>query len=293
MPNLLWQYQHDWATFEFVRNLNTDLMQDTSRTQFIAAQIILLNAVNVFVWIAAFRFFFGSPEGRPFRMFGWIFLTVLAVMLIFQTKVYYLAPAFPVLMAGGAVVLEKWRLPAKLTFSGALVGVALLFLPLASPIGSLQNREDYIHRFLGFLTDDPRELTFDFRFQLGRQEQLAVFHKVYTSLSEEDKKQCVILAGTCDIASQVNILGRNMGLPAAIAGANSYYLWGPQGATGECVIAFGYRKELLLECFNEVTAVAEASCPWITSNDPVRQVFLCRKPKATLEQIWPKFKIYR
>jgi len=293
LPNLIWQYQHGWATLEFVRNLNAHVMQSTSRIEFIATQLILLNVFNVFVWIAAFRFFFTSTEGRPYRMFGWIFLTVLTLLLMLHAKVYYLGPAYPMLMAGGAVFLERWRLRSRLALSVALITMALVFLPMACPIGTIESKEQYIRRTLGFLVNNPAELTFDFRLQLGRQEQLEVFKQVYTNLPEEDKRGCFILTNTYDIASEVNILGRTMGLPMAISGSNSYYLWGPQNATGECLIIFGYKQELLSECFNDVTTVAEATCPWITREDPVRPVFLCRNPKAPLEKLWPKFKLYR
>ncbi len=293
LPNLLWQYHHGWATLEFLRNLNATVMQATPRTEFIAMQVILMNAFGIFVWIAAFRFFFGSPEGRPFRMFGWIFLTVLAVMLLFHAKVYYLAPAYPMLMAGGAAFLERWRLPARSALSAALIAMALFFLPMTNPIGTIEAKEQHISRVLGTVVKNPADLTFDFRFQLGREEQLGVFQRVYAGIPEEDKQQCVILASTYDIASEVNVLGRKMGLPIAVGGGNSYFLWGPQGATGECVIAFGYNGDLLRECFDEVSTVAEATCPWMTSSDPVRPVLLCRKPKAPLDQLWPKLKIYR
>ncbi len=293
MPNLLWQYHNDWATLEFVRNLNATEMQDTPRSQFIVAQLVLFNLFNVFVWVAAFRFFFRTAEGRPFRMFGWIFATVLAIMLIFQAKVYYLAPAYPMLMAGGAVFLERWRRPGRVALSAALAAMALLFLPMVTPVGSLEWKERYISKVIGFLIEHPSDLTFDFRFELGRREQLEVFKRVHDSLPEGDRRECVILASTYDVASQVNVLGGEMGLPPGIGGNNAYYLWGPQGASGECVIAFGYKEDLLRECFGEVTEAAEAACPWITQSDPVRPVFVCREAKAPFGELWVKFKSYR
>ena len=293
LPNFLWQYRHDWATYEFVRNLNAGVMQTTPRSQFLVAQIVLMNLFNVIVWVAAFRFFFSNAAGKPYRIFAWIFLTVLAVMLLFQAKVYYLAPAYPMLMAGGAVHLERWRRPARIALSAALAGMTLFFLPMVTPVGSLEWKEQYIRKALGFLIEAPSDLTFDFRFELGRDKQIDVFQQVCEQLPEEDRRRCVILTGSYDVASEVNLLGRSRGLPEAISGANSYYLWGPRGATGDCVIAVGYDEELLRQCFDEVSVAAEMECPWITFGDPVRPVLLCRKPKAPLEQLWPKFKRYR
>ena len=298
LPNLLWQYQHDWATLEFVRSLNATEMQQTGRIEFIAAQFILMNALGAMVWLSGLGYFFKSSAGRPYRMMGWIFATLLIIMLAFKAKVYYLAPAYPMLMAGGAVLLERklagsrwiWMraaLPAAIAVTG------LAFIPLSTPLGSLESKEQYLGKLLGFMTDDPSELTFDFRYQLGRPEQLQVFRDVYEGLREEDRKNCVILTDEYDGASMVNVLGPDMGLPDAISGNNSYYLWGPRGASGECVIVFGYDEELLRECFGEVKVAALAPCPWYKKFEHGRPVYLCRKPLAPLEELWPRFKRYR
>ncbi|MBI5094688.1 MAG: hypothetical protein HZB26_19910 [Candidatus Hydrogenedentes bacterium] len=83
-----------------------------------------------------------------------------------------------------------------------------------------------------------------------------------------------------------------MGLPDAISGNNSYYLWGSQGATGECVIAFGYKEDLLKACFQDVRVVAEAPNPWRNASRTGRPIFLCRRPVARLDALWPRFKAY-
>ena len=298
LPNLLWQYQHDWATLEFVRSLNANVMQNTSRAEFILAQFILMNPFNAIVWIAGFVFFFRSEAGSPYRLVGWIFPTVLTIMLVFKAKVYYLVPAYPMLMAGGAVLLERQLAGrrgyhARAALTAAIVAIGLVFLPIVTPIGSLKWKEQYISQVLRFMINDPSDLTFDFRYQLGRYEQVRAFLSVYMKLAEEEKKGCVILTNEYDTASEVNVLGAEMGLPQAISGNNSYYLWGPQGATGKCTIAFGYEEGLLKTCFEEVSVVAEAPCPWYKDIDSVRPVFLCRKPVASLQQLWPRFKSYR
>lgn len=298
LPNLLWQYQHDWATLEFVRSLNSTEMEQTGRIEFIAAQFILMNAFGALVWVSGLFCFLKGVAGRPYRLLGWIFVTVLAILLAFKAKVYYLAPAYPMLMAGGAMLLERklagarWSwLRVALPAAIAVAGVA--FMPLSTPLGSLESKEQYLGKLLGFMTDDPSELTFDFRYQLGRLEQLQVFREVYEGLDEEDRKNCVILTHEYDTASEVNVLGRDLGLPKAISGNNSYYLWGPQEATGQCVIAFGYDEHLLRSCFREVSVRAETHCPWYPAGQRIRPIYLCRKPLAPFDELWPRFKRYR
>ncbi|MCX5769407.1 MAG: glycosyltransferase family 39 protein, partial [Candidatus Hydrogenedentes bacterium] len=238
LPNLLWQIHHDWATLEFVRNLNATEMQDTPRPLFVVGQFILMNVFNAVVWIAGLVFFLKSAPGRPYRILGWIYLTVFVIMLTFKAKVYYLAPAYPMLLAGGAVLLEQQisRRPyLRASLPTAIAAMGIVFIPIVCPIGSIEWKEQYISRVLGFMLDDPSDLTFDFRYQILKQDQLDAFLNVYNCLPVTEQADCVVLAKDYGCASLVNVLGRDAGLPPGISGNNSYYLWGPQGATGRCV----------------------------------------------------------
>lgn len=297
VPNLVWQYHHDWATLEFVREINANIMQHTPRLEFVAEQFVFLNVFGSVVWIAGLVFFLKHRDGCPYRILGWVFMADLAIMLVFKAKIYYLAPAYPMLMAGGGVLLERYLVGPRMRYARvalplAIAAMGLVFVPIACPVGSIEWKERYITRVLGFLVDDPRDLTFDFRYQRGRVEQIEAFSIVYESLDAGCRKACVILTDEYDTASAVNVLGRDMGLPQAIGGNNSYYLWGPQGATGECVIAYGYDEAFLRTCFREVRVVGEAVSPWYLESAGVRPIYVCRMPVAPLAEMWPRFKRY-
>jgi hypothetical protein len=240
-------------------------------------------------------FFLKNNRGRPYRIIGFIYPTVLFIMLIFQAKVYYLVPAYPMLMAGGAVWLEQSlaRRLERMALSFAIIVMGLIFLPMVTPVGSLKWKDRYVARTIGFMIQKPTDLTFDFHYQLCRPEEVQKFSEVYASLNDQEKQRCIILTDQYDSASEVNVLGASLGLPPAISGSNSYYLWGPQGASGECVIAFGYKEEMLKKCFREVSIAAYAPDPGFIAPPRNRPIFLCRKPYVSLAKLWPKLKIYR
>src|SRR6516162_9066975 len=53
--------------------------------------------------------FFAQIQGKQFRVLGWAFLVVLAaVMFSANGRPYYVAPAYPMLFAAGAVAMEAW-----------------------------------------------------------------------------------------------------------------------------------------------------------------------------------------
>jgi hypothetical protein len=285
LPNLWWQYQNDWATLEFVRKINESAMG--SRVEFILGQIILMNCMNAVVFLAGLLFYFACQSGRPYRLLGWVFLTVLVILLVLRAKVYYLLPAYPLLMAGGAVWIEarsgrRWRAARALLATG-IAAVGLLFVPIMSPVGTLEWKEAYIARVLGVVLDDPKDLTFDFHYQIGRPEELEALKQVVDALPAEERASAVILADEYDSASAVNVLGRSMGLPQAISGNNSYYRWGPRGATGECVVALGYGEEALRGWFGEVE---------VAGHTPDGPIYVCRHPRARLDVMWAEFKAY-
>jgi hypothetical protein len=58
--------------------------------------------------LAGIWFCFFSEEGRRFRILGWMYAVPLAMFLVMRGRDYYLAPAYPMLYAAGAVWVEGW-----------------------------------------------------------------------------------------------------------------------------------------------------------------------------------------
>ncbi len=110
--------------------------------QFLADEVIFLHPITLPVWCAGLGWFLFHPQGKSYRFIGWAFLLTLAALLVTQGRTYYLAPAFPMLLAGGAVAIEGllstprmfWLKTAFLIL--LMIGGAAtmpLFLPLLSP----------------------------------------------------------------------------------------------------------------------------------------------------------------
>src|SRR6185295_1320714 len=83
---------------------------------------------------------------------------------------------------------------------------------------------------------------------------------VYRQLPAEDRERVAILAPNYGVAGAIDRLGRPRGLPRALSGHNSYWLWGPQGERGEVVIVIGESEARLREWFAEVTHAADTNC---------------------------------
>lgn len=292
-PNLIWQYRNDWATLDFVQQINALAMG--SRLEFVLGQVVLMNLASFWVMAAGLLFYFRDLEGRKNRMLGWVFITALLIMLVLRAKVYYLLPAYPILFAGGAVWVEQrwigaWGRVKRGALSVAIGTVGLILLPIVAPVGSVEWKDAYCTRVLGFMVEDPVSLTFDFHYQLGRPEELARLKAICDGLTPDEQAFMVILTDEYDTVSAIHWLGRDM--PLALSGSNSHYLWGPQGATGACVVVLGYDEALLKTCFSDVRRVGEVP---LRGGDTVegKPIYVCRKPVAPLDAMWPRFKRYR
>src|SRR6202040_1021755 len=60
------------------------------------------------IWLAGLWYFFFRREGKPFRALGWAWLIAAILIMALNPRVYYLFPAFPLVMASGSVMWERW-----------------------------------------------------------------------------------------------------------------------------------------------------------------------------------------
>jgi 4-amino-4-deoxy-L-arabinose transferase-like glycosyltransferase len=106
-PYLVWEMQHGWPTLEFMRNAMAHKYVERSIVRFVLDQVAQNNPATIVLWliglIALLR------KGRePAAVLGWIYLAAFAIVASQRTaKAEYLSPAYPMLMAAGAVWWEQ------------------------------------------------------------------------------------------------------------------------------------------------------------------------------------------
>src|SRR5207244_252906 len=70
-------------------------------------QIMMMHPILFPIWLAGLWFFL-MGRGRKYSILGWTYLMLLVEFIVLHGKNYYLAPAYPMLLAGGAVAIEDW-----------------------------------------------------------------------------------------------------------------------------------------------------------------------------------------
>lgn len=295
LPNLVWQHQHDWPTLEFIRRIDTSMLAGIPRSLFLLGQVLYLHPLALPVWATGLVFFFTTP-GRPYRTLGWVYIAALVVFLVRHGKPYYLAPAYPALFAGGAVLLEqcfqrysrRWARPVLLVGLGTGGAFTSFF---ALPVLPLPLTDALLGRMLGAIVQ-PSDLTGEFHQQYGWEELVDQVAAVYHSLPAEEQQAGVLLTRNYSQAAALDFFGPSRSLPPTVSGHLSYYLWGPGQREGKVLIACGLARRHLEPFFGEITEVGRTFHSLALGHDNNLPIYLCRSPRQPVQEFFPALRNY-
>jgi hypothetical protein len=318
LPNLLWEIHNRWPTPEILRNVDQYKNARVSWLGFVGQQALLIHPLATPICLAGLWYFLGSRQGREFRFLGWTYLFLTLQLLIFRGRIYYLAPAYPMLFAAGAVAIESWvearvRRPSGVHSNGLdpqrtngswiktailapLVVGGIVAAPLAIPILPLETAAAYadfwdVNRVRVEIQPSGKLPQF-FADMMGWQQQVDVVAGVFQSLPADDQPKAAILTRNYGQAGAIEYFGPSYGLPRPISGHNNYYLWGPQQYTGEVVITVGIPIEKLQPLFHHIELAATIRSDYAIPEENNIPIYICREPKMTLQKAWPSLKFY-
>jgi len=302
LPNLIWQAQHGFPTLEDLRNVRAEgknVVLDPGA--FLVQQILMMHPVLFPVWLSGLWFFLAG-RGKAFRALGWTYLALLAAFMALHGKFYYLAPAYPILLAGGATTiegcLERWaatrgRRWAKAAVAGVIAAAGILFAPMMLPILPPKRFVAY-QKMLGMQPSKTEvnhvgPLPQLFGDQFGWPELVADVARIHRALPDDERAKACIFAGNYGEAGAVNLFGPRYGLPTAISGHQTHFFWGPRGCTGEVLIVLQRSREGLERVCASVEEAGRHEHPWgmAEENGPIH---VCRGLKTPPADLWPQVK---
>ncbi len=310
LPNLLWNLHYHWPFLELMRNIRAEGRDVVlPLPQYFLQQTLLVHPVTALIWLRGLFALLFSARLKPYRFLGWCYLVCFTTFFVLHGKNYYLGPIYPMLLAAGAVVIESFLIPQKDAYTRrgwlkpALAGFIVIILLVAGAHASPQVVPILpIDRFITYLNSLPFKppvtehshagatLPQWYADQFGWQEIVAETAVAWKRIPAEDRKDCGIFAQDYGQAGAIDFLGRRYGLPPALSGDRTYFLWGPRGYSGNCLIVLGDRRERLEELFDHVDYVGtSADNPYALETEIA--VFICRDPKfGTLADLWPNLK---
>src|SRR6266852_1380362 len=297
-PFLIWNAFNGWATFQYWAGYSQNHSAGGSPLDFLTNQILTMNPLSVLLWGAGLWYFF-SARGKRYRVFAWAYLILFVLFIVIQGKSYFLAPAYPPLFAGGAMLFGEWRVrirrwvavyPVLLAVSGLLLAPAAMpVLPPAvyariyGPSGNSGAQQES-----GDVYGLPQSLADRF----GWEEQVALIAQVYHSLPPKEQRVACIFTENYGEAGALVQFGGRYHLPPPISGHNAFYIWGPQGCTGQVVITINISPQDAARGFSSVTLAARTSCNDGVDFENHAPILILRQPKAPFAVLWAQVKHY-
>jgi hypothetical protein len=301
LPNLIWEFTHGWPQIEVVRNAQQFKNSQIGTLEFLRDQVLFMQPVALPAWLGGLGWLLFSREGKPFRFLGWAYLLVMFIFISLDGKSYYPHAFYPILMAAGGVAFERFAEPRsravlRFGYPALLVIAGLVTAPFGTPLLPLPMFVEYASAFpydrhVQAESDTAGKLPQLYEDMQGWENVSSTIARVYWSLPSEERAGCAILAGNYGEAGAIDYFGPRLGLPKAISGHNNYYLWGPRGYPGECVILFGERAGEYAKYFGDVERKADIVDSFATPSEQHVEVYVCRKPVAPLAELWPHFKM--
>jgi hypothetical protein len=322
LPNLLWNIHYHWPFLELMHNIRAE-GRDVILPfpQFFLQQTFLIDPITAPIWLTGLFALLFSTRLKPYRFLGWCYLVCFTIFFILHGKNYYLAPVYPMLLAAGAVVIESalegkknkdndndeaaGRSRSRLAWLKPVIVIILLasgahLAPVTVPILSPDD-------FLAYEKHLPMKLPVMehaharaplpqwYADQFGWDEIVAETAVAWNRLSADERKDeaCGIFAQDYGQAGAIDFLGRRYGLPRSLSGHQTWFLWGPRGYSGNCLIVLDDNRERLEKLFDHVEYVGtSADNPYALEKQI--DVFICRGAKfGTLAKIWPALKRWR
>jgi hypothetical protein len=298
LPNLVWQIRHHFPTIEDLGNVRReDKNVVLGPLAFVKEQIIDMHPILLPVWVAGLVWFL---RDRRWRVLGLTFVIFFVLMEVAHGKNYYVFPIYPMLFAGGAVVIERmierWlgsRAAFKRTATrAAVVAIIVLAALPALPLVTWMLPPEKLLAYQNTLGFKPSKaevhheslLPQPVADQFGWPEMASEVAAIYNSLPPEERAQTGIWAGNYGEAGAINLFGPKLGLPRAYSRHQNHWYWGPPPQVYKNLIVIEWSLDDVRD--NCTSYQAYDHYQRFGMSEENTQIYLCRGVKFDIQKIW-------
>ncbi len=291
LPNLIWQIQHDFISLEFLQSIHARDVAIGRAEGFLLEQFVFSS--NPFVtpfWIAGLYYYIFHQDGKHYRLVGWLYVIPFVIYYVTQGRSYYLASAYPMLIAAGAVLWQDWLKALSVVKKRGLLGATWVVLAVGMVFGGVVSLPIPPVNSEPFRTvSEVHDL---FTEQIGWPDMIKTVADIYADLPEEEKARVGILTGENDEAAALNVFGPAYGLPKAISGSDTFWLRGYGDPPPETVIVLGIDAVWVHMMFGQCEQAGTISNQYGIRNDLTDppQIYVCREPRLTWPELWKRLK---
>jgi 4-amino-4-deoxy-L-arabinose transferase-like glycosyltransferase len=288
LPNLVWLARHDFISYQFLQHIHARDVREGRANGFLKDQVLL--CINLAAAPLCAVGLIGFLRDRRYRMLALMFLVPVALFFFAKGRGYYTAGAYPMLMAMGAVISERWlrSLPAigRRTIEGAyfaafaFVGayVCTIILPIASS---------------GPLMQFALKNNGDLREEIGWDELVKTVAGIRDSLTADQQAHLGITTANYGEYGAIEMLGRAYALPLPIGTTNSEWLRGYPEPPPTTLIVLGLQQDEANSIFTGCRLAGHNGNAQGVRNEESQfhpDIFVCGPPRMSWAELWKEHK---
>jgi hypothetical protein len=291
LPNLLWMAQHNFVSLQKLSAAHARDVGNGYYKWFLLDQLYsAANPSSIFLCIFGLLFFWRSSSEPNYRPLVWMYAVPLVAFLASQGRGYYLAPAYPMLIAGGAYSIGErvrdWA-PADRDARYSWLYYSLVIGGLCA--ASLSMPVVPVNSFWWKWADNIHQL---YREEIGWPEMVKTVAVIRDTVPLEERSRLGILAGNYGEAGAINVYGPAYNLPHAISGIDSFWLWGYGNPPPETLIVLGLTRSDAFSLFETCSIAGINTNPYGIQNEESQDhpdILLCRHLRQPWQQFWVNF----
>jgi hypothetical protein len=297
LPNIYWQYSNHFPVFQMFSRLYETQLDKLSRIDNLKNLILAINPISLILVFPAIVYMFKSNKTELYKPLA-ISITLSFLLLLFTNgKSYYFFPIILTILPFGAIFWEqtviqnrKWVICpiATMLFLGSIL------IPFGMPVYSFNKMLNSIQKYEPKKVEGGKcAVRYDEYYTKEKwKTTLTELKKVYDSLPENEKQNCLIWGKHYGQAGAVNLLGKEYNLPKAFSYHGSFYSWAPDVEMPNTVIALSYQVgDFFNPYFAEITLVKTIYNPYADNEEELYQrIYICKKPKQNFAKMKELFK---
>jgi len=272
LPNLLWQYQHNWPVISHMGELQETQLGNVLLKDFLFAQLFMhLPALPV--WLGGLIFLIFNRKHRDFRVFAWAFAITLLLIILLGGKFYYTIAAYTILLVFGALAWEQVAMQSRRFYAIIVLSVILLtgigIMPLSLPIYQPEPMVKYGQKMIERGADimfkwedgEVHELPQDYADMVGWNELGEKVWTFYDELADSIKEHTWVYGEFYGCAGALDYFRPGPLYPEVYSFNDAYMEWIPRLPDMEYLVYVGYSERLPLY-FEKLELVGEVEYPY-------------------------------
>jgi len=284
LPNFLWQIHHGFISYQFLHHIHIRDVGEGRADGFLLQQLYI--CINPFAPLVCLVGLIAFLRSSRYRMLAWMYLIPLVLFILAKGRGYYMAAAYPMLLAMGSAVCERWL--ASLPRLGRLTIEAVHFTGLAVcgayicavviPLASSGPLREFALRNNG-----------DLREEIGWPELVKTVAEIRDSLTPDQRAHLGITTANYGEYGAIEILGPAYSLPGPIGTTNSEWLRGYPDPGPTTIIALGLQPDEADRIFTNCRIAGQNGNPAVVRNEESLDhpfIFVCGPPRKPWPEIW-------